>query len=171
MRHLRRFLTAALVIAAAGCAAVPQMDAEQVEAVIATELEPHLEPEPIDSVDCPGKVPVEVGAEFTCVVRTADTDFDVEVTQQDDTGEIEFAPRDAVIVTAAIEADLDTRLHEAYDQPGDILDIAVDCDEPRVRVLEVGDTFDCTVTAADSEFVERVSVVDTEGTVSYLVVD
>lgn len=155
----------------AGCAGSPKLDAAGLEHAITTELQPHLDPEPITTVECPGDIPAGAGDPFTCVVHAAEVSFDVEVVERDDAGDVEFAPEDAVLVTAVIEADLDARLHEAYDQPGDVMELTVDCGEPRVRVLQVGDTFDCEVTARDTVFVERVSVVDPTGTVSYLVVE
>ena len=171
MRTLGWFVATALVITAGGCAAEPRIDATGVADAITTELQPHLDPETITSVECPDDVAPESGAQFTCVAHAADVSFDVEVTQENDDGKIEFAPTDAVVVTAGIEADLDSRLHEAYDQPGDVMDLDVDCGGPRVRLLTPGDTFDCEVTADGSIFTERVSVVDTAGTVNYLVVE
>lgn len=171
MRILGWFGAIALVIAAGGCGAAPHIDAVGVADAITTELQPHLDPETITSVECPDGIAPDSGSQFTCVAHAADASFDVEVTQKDDHGEIEFAPTDAVIITAVVEADLDTRLHEAYDQPGNVMDLDVDCGGPRVRVLAPGDTFDCEVTADESIFIERVSVVDTAGTVSYLVVE
>ncbi len=172
MRLLVRFLAVVMLLAVAvGCATDPMMDTAGVERTITEELQPHLEPETITAVDCPDDIAVETGAVSTCVVHAGDTGFDVEVTQRDADGGIEFAPAGAVIVTAAVETDLDGRLHEAYDQPGDVIDLTVDCGRPPVRVLEVGDTFDCEVDADGTIFIERVSVVDTAGTVSYLVVE
>lgn len=159
------------LLVVAGCSAAPQMDSAGVEDAITTELQPHLEPATIDTVDCPDDVPVGSGSTFTCAVTVAEATFDVDVTQQDTQGGIEFAPTEVVIVTGMIEEDLDTRLHEAYDEPGNVMDLDVDCAGPAVRVVEVGDTFDCEITADATVFVERVEITDESGTVSYLVVE
>lgn len=166
-----RWLSVVPLVILAGCSSPRSVDDVGVGAAIAAELQPHLAPEEISSVECPPDVPVEAGGRFTCVVHVAEESVDVAVTQKSTGGDITFAPQGAVVVTEVVRADLDRRLHDAYDQPGDVMDLDVDCGGPAVRVLAVGDTFDCDVTAGGSTFVERVAVVDAAGTVSYLVVE
>ena len=91
----------------------------------------------------------------------------VTVTLRDTKGAISFTTNPAVIVVARVEADLRTRLHEAYDEPGDVMEITVGCPGAAVRVLDVGATFRCSVIAGGTNMAQEVTVADLGGEVTY----
>lgn len=150
-----------------GCAGTPRVDAAGVERAVQAGLAPELRPERIDSVVCPADRVPEPGTRFSCEVSIADTSFSVDVAFDGPDGRITFAPRRAVVVASRVESDLASRLHRVYDVPGDKIDLDVDCGAPAVRVLDPWSHFDCAVTADGDDFVERVTVTDRAGNVTY----
>lgn len=160
-------LALALTGALAGCGGGSRVDVKGVERTVTTKLSRAYAPARVTSTTCPKSPPLKANSKFRCTTRVAGQGLGVAVTLVDTKGAISFTTTRAVVVVAHVEADLASRLHEAYDEPGDIMDITVRCSGPAARVLNVGATFRCSVIAGGTPMIEEVTVADLGGTVSY----
>jgi hypothetical protein len=172
-----KIVTRSVVVAlvAAGllgaCGGGGRVDAKGVEKTISTKLERAYAPVRVGPTTCPSPPPLERGATFRCATEVDGRSVDVRVTLRDTEGAITFTTTRAVIVVAQVEADLRARLHDAYDEPGDVMKISVHCAGPRVRVLDVGATFRCAVEAGGTSMAQEVTVADLGGAVTFRAVD
>jgi hypothetical protein len=155
----------------AGCGGGSRVDVRGVEKTITAELERVYAPVRVGPTTCPSAPALEKGATFRCATRVAGQSVDVRVTLRDTKGAITYSTSRAVIVVAQVEADLRARLHDAYDEPGDVMEISVRCAGPAVRVLDVGATFRCSVEAGGTSMTQEVTVADRGGAVTYRAVD
>lgn len=166
---------AALVLAfsgsIAGCGGGRRVDVAGVERTVTTKLARALAPARVTSTTCPGSPSLAANSTFRCTTDVAGHSVGVKVTLRDTKGAISFATTEAVIVASQVEADLRSRLHEAYDEPGDIMKISVRCPGPDVRVLDVGDRFRCTAVAGGTTMIEEVTVAAVSGAVTYRTVN
>lgn len=178
MRRPARYIGgfgAALVLAftglVAGCGGGQRVNVAGVERIVTSELSRTYAPAQVTATACPGSPPLKADTTFRCKADVAGQAVEVKVTLLDSKGAISFATTRAVIVTSQVEADLGKRLHEAYDEPGDIMKISVRCPGSEVRVLDVGDTFRCTAVAGDTTMIDEVTVADVNGAVSFRTVN
>jgi len=150
-------VAAALLVA--GCTNV--LDEAKAESTIRDDLAKQLGAS-VASVDCPADRAVKAGDVFECTAKTQDgQDLAVQVTQEDDQGNIEWE-----LTTELLNVDdLLSVLGEWLPQQG-VTPKAIDC--PKARVLKAADTFDCTVTADDGRTL-TVTVIqdDDQGNVSW----
>jgi hypothetical protein len=88
MRARRALVVPLLAVVSAGCSDV--LDETTLEQELTEQVRPSLA-EPAMTVDCPSDVEVEAGATFTCTARAPDGAVTVvEVTQQNDAGDVEW---------------------------------------------------------------------------------
>ena len=150
------------------CAAgVRNVDSRGVERAIVGRMDGRFAPDSISGARCPKGVRFSTGTHFECVLDVEGVRVPVRVEVTNAKGRITFAPIHGVVVTRAVENDLIRRMHDVYDEPNDKADVKVSCPGARIRLLDVGAHFDCTVQAGDGRFTERVTVSDRAGNVTY----
>lgn len=169
-------ITATLVVLVAilglgGCAKGAQLDTSKAEEVISEKLTAAYAPLDVGATTCPGNAKSAKGTTFVCSTEIGTSSVDVKVTVTDEKGNVEFVTTKAVIDIAKVQADLAAKLHAAYDEPGDVLKIAVDCGKPAVRVLKPHSSFVCEVTASAQVMAQEVTVEDTAGNLTYRAVE
>lgn len=156
----------ALALGAAGCSK-KQFDSSGVESVVTAKLAKTYAPLKVGRTTCPRRVGLGAGVAFSCTAEVAGVPLPIRVTQRDAKGRVSFVTTKAVIDVAAVEADLAKTLHDAYDEPGDIMKITTTCPGERVRVLPPRASFTCDVTASAQHFVERVTITAVSGAMTY----
>lgn len=154
-----------------GCSRGPRLDTSGAERIISEKLAKAYDPVEIGATSCPDDAGLSKGSTFACTTKVGAQPLDVSVKVVGDDGDVEFVTKQAVIDIAKVESDLSAKLHAAYDEPGDVLEITVDCGEPAVRVLAPHATFRCRVTASAQEMVQEVTVEDAAGNLTYRAID
>jgi hypothetical protein len=122
------------------------------------------------SIACPSKVKLTAGETFQCTadMEGAQLPITVTLTHVDtDKGEYDsnFKLAKALVNTDKAVKELQSSL------PVELVDATVDCGTPRVRVVEVGGTFECTVSKGNEPQVVRVVVEDVSGSAQFELVD
>lgn len=118
------------------------------------------------SVACPRGVKLAEGATFQCTADVEGALLPITVTLSHvdtDTGSFDynFKFAKALINTDKAVKELQSKL------PVELVNATVDCGTPRVRVVEVGGTIECTVSEGSKREVVRAVVDDVEGTVHF----
>jgi hypothetical protein len=121
----------------------------------------------VGSTTCPGGIKLTVGGSFQCTADMEGAQLPVMVTLthvDTDTGEWEASskPAKALINTDRVVEDLRSNLPVKV--AFDLASATIDCGTPRVRVVEVGGTIECTVSKGDARHVVRVVIEDIDGT-------
>jgi Domain of unknown function (DUF4333) len=124
----------------------------------------------VGSIACPSKVKLTAGETFQCTadMEGAQLPITVTLTHVDtDKGEYDssFKLAKPLINTDKAVKELQSNL------PVELANATVDCGTPRVRVLEVGGTVECTVSKGKQRQVVRVVVDDVAGTAHYELVN
>jgi Domain of unknown function (DUF4333) len=128
----------------------------------------------VGSISCPGGIKLTEGRTFACTadmegallpITVTLTHVDTEEGQYD----IRFEPAKALVNTDKVVEDLQSNLPFKVDF--DLASATVDCGTPRVRVVEVGGTIECTVSKGDARHVVRVVIEDVAGTGHYELAD
>ncbi len=96
---------------------------------------------------CPPEVDATIGTIFECVVTVdgVEAPYAVRLTgidENDERGRFDLRPAEAIIGTEKVEEFLAGQLDDAA------ANAVVDCGRARLRILDAGATFDCTVTDA-----------------------
>ncbi len=160
-------LMSTAVLLVTGCAKGAGLNTSGVERAVTEKLTVAYKPLKVGATKCPSKVSLEKGTTFTCETEVAGSMVGVKVTTTDDAGAIRFETTKAVLQIWDVQRDLEAKLHAAYDEPGDVLDIKAQCNGLAVRVLAVGSTFRCDVTVSAEKMVQEVTVEDATGNVTY----
>ncbi len=113
---------------------------------------------------CPPEVDATIGTSFECVVTVdgVEAPYAVRLTgidENDERGRFDLRPAKAIIGTEKVEEFLAGQLDETA------ANAVVDCGPARVRVLDAGATFDCTVTDAGGAGTVTLRADDDKGTV------
>jgi len=113
---------------------------------------------------CPSDVKAEIGSTFECVVTVAGVEAPYAVTltgidTDTERGQFDLKPAKAIIATDKVVAFLRAQLNESS------RGARVDCGPAKVKVLDVGATFDCTLGDARSTQTVTLRAEDVEGTV------
>jgi hypothetical protein len=121
----------------------------------------------VGSITCPGGVKLTAGGTFQCTadMEGAQLPITVTLTHVDtDKGEydVSFKPAKALINTDKVVEDLRSNL--PIKVAFDLASATIDCGTPRVRVVEVGETIECTVSKGDARHVVRAVIEDVDGT-------
>jgi uncharacterized RDD family membrane protein YckC len=145
------------------------IDPTRVEAAIARNLEglkgegPDLR---VGRVACPEGVKLAEGVTFQCAAEVADAQLPFTVTVvhvNTSTGEFDYR-----VEAAKALVNTDTAVEQIQAElPVEAANATVDCDTPRVRVLEVGGTIDCTVSLGSRRHIVHAVVDDVAGTVHF----
>lgn len=142
----RRALTVAALAGmalTAACSNDTELDAQKLQAALpAAVLEDH--PDLLTSVVCPESIPTEIGASTLCFADLAGRPVELTVAQIDDEGTVSVD----VDRTLLDVDDLAARIAERLSADVGVATSVV-CEEPAVRVLEVGDEIECDATDAD----------------------
>jgi hypothetical protein len=138
-----------------------------VEAQISARLARDHAPVRVGATTCPSVPRPAKGARFTCRTAVGDQTVGVDVAMTDADGHLAFVTTRSIVARAEVERDLEKRLHDAYDEPGDVMAITATCPGAAVRVLAVDATFRCTVKTGDSTASYVVTVADRAGNVTY----
>lgn len=157
-----------VVLAAAGLAIVAgcsnEIDSAELEGSIRKQAEEAYAPFEVGEVDCPEGIELEEGNVFECDLEIEDATVDIEVTQEDDDGNVTIEQTDAALDVAKIAEKIAEGLLE---QTG--VEATVDCGDSTVLALPPGDTFECAATPTDGSAgaVVDVRVVDVDGNVEW----
>jgi Domain of unknown function (DUF4333) len=123
----------------------------------------------VGAIECPSKVKLTAGETFQCTadVEGAQLPITVTLTHVDNKGgyDSSFKPAKAIINTDEAVKELQSNL------PVELANATVDCGTPRLRVLEVGGTAECTVSKGNERYVVRVVVEDVGGSARLELVD
>ena len=165
-----RLLTASLVLALAlgGCSVSVStgdrtIDTGEVEQQL-IEAQRGASPDlDVGAAVCPPEVDATIGTTFECVVTVdgVEAPYAVRLTgidENDERGRFDLRPAKAIIGMEKVEEFLAGQLDATAAN-------AVDCGPARVRVLDAGATFDCTVTDAGGAGTVTLRADDDKGTV------
>ena len=113
---------------------------------------------------CPSDVKPEIGSTFECVITVAGVEAPYAVTltgidENEERGQFDLRPAKAILATDKVVEFLRGQLDESS------TGARVDCGAAKVKVLDVGGTFDCTVSEAGGSQTVILRAEDTEGTV------
>jgi Domain of unknown function (DUF4333) len=128
----------------------------------------------VGSIACPSEVQLTAGRSFECTADMDGAELPITVTLthvDSDKGEydISFEPAKALIDTDTAVEELRSNLPAKVTfEPASA---TVDCGTPRVRVVEVGGTIECTVSDGDARHVVRVVIEDVAGTARFELAD
>jgi hypothetical protein len=124
----------------------------------------------VGAVTCPkaSDVKVQTGGKFECTIKVDGQDGRLEVTQNDEKGNVDFVPLDAFLIVSKIEGEIATGIKEQTE-----IDATIDCGaNGRATLIKApGDVFNCTATASDGSGTVEVTVKDTEGNVEWKLVE
>lgn len=147
------------IIALAALAAVSckQVDNKQAGDQIKAYLEKETGAK-VTSVVCPDGIEMKKGNNFECTAKLdTGADIVVGVEQRDDAGNVWYQPMH-LVVTKQVEDTIAAKMKESGVQG------AVDCGEPKLRVVRQGDMFDCAITTGAEKDKLRIEVTDDKGT-------
>jgi Domain of unknown function (DUF4333) len=121
----------------------------------------------VGSTTCPGGVKLTVGRSFQCTADMEGAQLPIMVTLthvDTDTGgwDASFKPAKALVYTDKAVEDLRSNLPVKV--AFDLASATIDCGTPRVRVVEVGGTIECTISKGDARHVVRAVIEDVAGT-------
>ncbi|MBI5491148.1 MAG: DUF4333 domain-containing protein [Deltaproteobacteria bacterium] len=159
-----RIILALVPFAVAGLAC-KRADPEKLERGIRSKLEEKW-PGAIEAVDCPDKLELKKGNNFSCTVALkGGGTMSIDVTQNDDEGNVTWKPvSSTVLVTEVVESSLQEKLSE---QRGGVA-ITVECGDAVFLGGSVGATFECTVNGPDHPpLAVTVKQEDAEGSFSW----
>jgi Domain of unknown function (DUF4333) len=171
---VRRLVTIITLLAAtvlAGCTitvgARDTVDQAHVSASLTRWLKERFPDTRVGSIACPSEVQLTAGRSFECTADMDGAELPITVTLthvDSDKGEydVSFEPAKALIDTDKAVEELQANLPDEV-----IVELAsatVDCGTPRVRVVEVGGSIECTVSNGDVRHVMRVVIEDVAGT-------
>jgi len=122
----------------------------------------------IEAVSCPGEVPAGKGESFRCAVELADGagTLPVAVDQVDDDGTLKVTPGRAVLTDEAIAEQLKAGLGQQFGRS-----FQADCGDRGPSVRDPDDVVVCQARDKTSRRSVEVTIVDTEGTLSFEVLD
>ena len=156
-------LCASLLSACSGSISVGNaraLDSTKLEKAIRKEVEAKL-PIRIGTVSCPNEVKIAEGDVFACLVEIDNQQLEIEVTQTDDDGNVDFEA-----VEAVLDVGQATDFVEDYATKQAGRATSANCGESRVLILEPGRTFMCNVTDGTNTGTATVTVKDVDGNVS-----
>jgi hypothetical protein len=122
----------------------------------------------VGGVDCPGGIKPVEGAAFECTADIEGARLPVAVTITHvaaDNYDVSFKRTKALVSTDRAVKELQSKL------PVDLADATVDCGTPRIRVVEVGGTIDCTIANGGEQQVVRGVVDDVDGKAHFELAD
>lgn len=92
MRSTLARCAGALLAAAAltSCSTTSTLDIDKLESTIATEMEQQLDLPGTPTITCPDEVEIEAGNVFNCTAELAGDSVEVQVTQDDDEGNVSW---------------------------------------------------------------------------------
>jgi hypothetical protein len=129
----------------------------------------------VGGIACPRGVKLTAGRTFQCTADVEGAQLPITVTLRHvdtDKGEydVSFEPAKALIDTDKVVEELQSNLPvvKFNFEPASA---TVDCGTPQVRVVEVGGTFECTVSKGDARHVVRVVIEDVAGTARFELAD
>jgi hypothetical protein len=160
--HLRRAaVLGSLALLAVACS--DEIDADKLEDSIRERAEEAFDGYEIGDVDCPEGIELVEGDVFDCDLEVEGETVTIEVTQEDDEGNVTIEQAQAVLdldkVVEAVEAGILEQLGVTAE---------IDCGDDAVRVEDPGDTFECSAAADDgSTGIVDVLVVDVDGNVEW----
>ena len=141
---------------------VRRVDASEVESVVVATQRRSSPDLAVGSASCPSGVPATEGAFLECsvLVEGRPVPYAVTVRQADAPGGLRYdvRPAKAILLVSKVVEAISRSTSPAS---------AVDCGGERVRVLDVGEQFDCTLTYAGGTRSVRVRVDTLEGAVSF----
>jgi hypothetical protein len=143
------------------------VDPTRVSASLARLLKKQFPDVRVGSIACPRGVKLTAGGTFQCTADMEGAQLPIKVTLthvDTDKGEydVSFEPAKALINTDKVVEELRSNLPVKVDfEPASA---TVDCGTPRVRVVEVGGTIECTVSKGDAHHVVRTVIEDVDGT-------
>jgi hypothetical protein len=128
----------------------------------------------VGSIACPSEVRLTAGRSFECTADMDGAELPITVTLthvDSDKGEydVSFEPAKALIDTDKAVEELQSSM--PFGVTVELASATVDCGTPRVRVVEVGGTIECTVSNGDTRHVVRVVIEDVAGTAHFELAD
>lgn len=117
----------------------------------------------VDSVTCPTEVEAKAGATFSCTVKTSDLteDLPVEITQNDDKGNVSWKSKYEVAPSEKVEEEVSTSLATENN-------IAADISCPAKVLKKKGYKFECKAEDSSGErAVVKVEVTNDDGDVEW----
>jgi Domain of unknown function (DUF4333) len=134
---VRPCLLAAVAATALSACSAASIDTAKVEKAIEAKFDPFS----VSSVTCPEDVKPVKGGSFTCSATVEGADIEMQVTQDDDKGNVTFAPKGELLDVAKISETVKSGIKE---QLG--FDVTVDCGTSKLLLKQTGDTFTCSTT-------------------------
>jgi hypothetical protein len=162
-------LAAALVASCSATVTVgarDTVDSARVSASLTRWLKEQVSDVRVGSIACPREVKLTAGGSFECTADMEGAQLPVTVTLTHvDTNkgeyDVRFEPAKALINTDKVVEDLRSNLPIKFNLK--LVSPTVDCGTPRVRVVEVGGTIECTVSKGDARHVVRAVIEDVDG--------
>jgi len=152
-------------VLAAGCS--DEIDDSKLEDSIMEQAEEAFEGYEIGAVDCPEDVKLEEGDQFDCDLEIEDATLTIEVTQENDEGDVSIDQVEALISVEKVVEVITSGLAE---QSG--LEVSVDCGDDTLLAVDPGDDFECAAEAVDGSdsATVNVTVVDVDGNIEWQIV-
>jgi hypothetical protein len=120
---------------------------------------------PFKSVSCPENRDMKAGDVFQCkAVAETGGDLTIEVTQKDDSGNVNWKAVDAERVMSL--AKLEEQIKEGLARQLKV-EAAVTCGDSRMRIAIAGATLECTATAGNESRAVAVTMDDDKGNVTW----
>mgnify|MGYP003600226498 FL=1 len=169
-----------LAVSLAGCGGVtvtrdePSLDTDKIQSELQSKLADSI-PGSTASVTCPSDVELQQGATFDCTAILNGQQFNVEVTQTNDQGDVTYVSDSAFVSLEKVQDDISTEL--AAKVPGTW---ATECSPQGasggVYVATLDSTFTCQVTGTSADGEQQAgqveaTVVDLGGGVSWRLVE
>lgn len=147
-----------------GVACSNEIDDSKLEDSIMEQAEEAFEGYDIGEVDCPEDVKLEEGDQFDCDLEIEDATVTIEVTQEDDDGNVTIEQAEAVL---DVERIVDVVTAGIAEQTG--VEVTVDCGDDALLALEPGEDFECQADAVDGSesTTVNVHVVDVDGNIEW----
>ncbi len=161
-RAARGGLAAAVTLVVLGaCSVTTTLDMAEGKEKIKTGLESKIPGSTVDSVSCPERE-INKGDVFECTARVDGQPLRIQITQDDDEGNITMKPVQAILEVKRAVAYIEQEVGKAKRSA-----VTADCGTSRYLVKDPGTTFDCPVTTKAGRAVGRavVTVKDVEGNV------
>jgi Domain of unknown function (DUF4333) len=164
---LRPFVAAATIVGTVAACGTTVIDMNKLSKAITENVKGALEDgAEVGAVSCPksSDVKVKAGGTFECSIKVDGQQGRLEITQNDDKGNVEFKPLDAFLIVSKLETEIATGIK---DQAG--VDARVDCgaNGKATLIKAPGDVFTCSATADGEDGDVKVTVKDTDGNIEW----
>lgn len=170
-RRVAGFVAVAAATAGLVAACGSTLDTQEVTTTITTQVQEKAPAGSNIQVTCPDSIKAEAGATFTCKLTIDGQQVNLNVTQQDDKGNLKYEPAESIIDINALQTQIRDQVTQQL--PGSW---TVTCDAPGasggIYVVAVGGTLPCTISGTGADGAPKTvsgtaTITDNQGTFSF----